>query len=276
MESLPVIQSVWERLQELKEFLDYPPKEADWRRPIDNLIQHVMAHAPCSYLLVEVPLALGISTTVQLNYTIADTVVLQPHGIGAIFPGRLRESSCFGPDPFALHMIHFAAEYKSASSAANRIIYDLSTALYHKRALGLKAQAVFGTSADEGPCVAGWIAHWDNDVPTISSAGVYNLLYLPSLIEFFLFLTFASSKLDAYYQQLHAVTMESICTAQESYQGSWRADMHLHGPLGIDQGEEGGGSSGEDSGDHVSGHQGKQKYSKELGGEEAAWEDAMV
>jgi hypothetical protein len=114
---------------------------------------------------VEVSLALGISTTVQLNYTIADTVILQPYcGFGPILPGRWRESSCLGPDPFGLHVIHFAAEYKSASSAANRIIYDLSTALYHKRALGLKTQTVFGTSSAEGPHVAGWIACWDNDV----------------------------------------------------------------------------------------------------------------
>jgi hypothetical protein len=117
--------------------------------------------------------------------------------------------------------------------------------------------------------------------PIISNAGVYNLLHLPHLLRFFLFLTFASSKLDAYYQQLHAVTMESIRTAQESYQGSWRADTHLHGPLGIDLGEEDGSSHGEGSGDHVSAHQGKRekKYSKleqKLGGEEATWEDAMV
>ncbi|KAF9515091.1 hypothetical protein BS47DRAFT_1342233 [Hydnum rufescens UP504] len=51
IEYLPVIQSAWERMKELKEFPDYSPKEADWRRPIDNLIQNVMAHGPHSYLL---------------------------------------------------------------------------------------------------------------------------------------------------------------------------------------------------------------------------------
>jgi hypothetical protein len=91
-------------------------------------------------------------------------VILQPRRLHTPFLGRLAESSCFELPPFAGHIIHFAAEHKRSSSATNQITYDLSTALYHKRALGLKVQKVFGASTYKGTRMTGWIAHWDEDV----------------------------------------------------------------------------------------------------------------
>jgi hypothetical protein len=98
----------------------------------------------------------------------ADTViVLELPGHIAELPYEFRvESGCLhGARSTALHVLHFVSEIKqffSPASGRNQLMYGLSTALFQKRALGVKDQFTFGCCTDSEE-ISTYVACWDGE-----------------------------------------------------------------------------------------------------------------
>ncbi|KAF9519772.1 hypothetical protein BS47DRAFT_994222 [Hydnum rufescens UP504] len=212
----------------------------------------------------EAQLYLAPSTTRSIPTAIADAVVvltLRDHipGLGLV---QCLECPCLSEAvSTALHVLHFALESKCFSTSAsgrNQLIYDLSSGLFQKRILGLDKQLVFGCYA-EGGTVWACVATWEDGKPIVYRLHSFQLLTLTGLLQFFMFLCLASSKIPTYHQELSQVLPQTVIDALSKWK-PW----HTHkGPCGgpssgCGPGGDNHGDSDSDGSDAPGGSQGLQ------------------
>ncbi|KAF9514868.1 hypothetical protein BS47DRAFT_1381770 [Hydnum rufescens UP504] len=252
-DSLPTIQSVWDSMQHLAERQTiYNPKEADWRQPMERLVDYVLGQGKNDpydrSMYREAQLYLVPSTTTSIPTAIAGAVVvltLREHVPGLGLVQRL-ECPCLSEAvSTALHVLHFASECKhflTPASGRNQLIYDLSSGLFQKRILGLDRQLVFGCYT-EGATVSGCVGTWEDGKPIVYKLHSFQLMTLTGLLQFFMFLRLASSKIPTYHQELSQVLPQTVINAL----GHWQPWHIRKGPCGGPS--SGGGCGGDDHSD---------------------------
>ncbi|KAF9518899.1 hypothetical protein BS47DRAFT_1379643 [Hydnum rufescens UP504] len=195
---------------------NYGPREADWRFPLDTLIQHVLRREKDTLVYREVTIRLVHSNTKAMETATADlVVVLRRPPITRLSRKDHIES---------LHVIHFVSESRelfTTASGQNQLIYGLSTGLLQKRLIGLEDQFVFGCCI-VGRTIESYVASWDKGKPIVYFLDKFHPLTVPGLLQFFLFLCLVKSQIPSYYEKLSNINAEEVELALTNF-GPWRA-----------------------------------------------------
>jgi len=240
---LPIIQLTWATLKSLEnQRTFYEPKEADWCLAIDVLIQHVFGRMDNTVVFREAQLYLAHSTNKIIETAVADAiVVLELRGHIPRLPLQSRlECACLPhADRDTLHVLHFVSEKKRFSGRAsglNQLLYSLTTALFQRRSLGVTHQLVFGCCTKSNEVLA-YSGSWNGAQPNFYRLDTFKPLTVPGLIQLFLFLNLAASKIQPYFTELSAIGPQAVIDAL-SNGGVWHAHKPVRGDEDDDDDEE--------------------------------------